>query len=108
MKFLVDEQLPPALADWLRTRGHEAEHVHTAGLGAADDKTIWRYAREGGWIIVTKDEDFAAHRAAAAGPSILWLRVGNAMNSVLLAQMETHWLAIAPLLEAGEPIVELR
>ena len=108
MKFLVDEQLPPALASWLRARGHDAEHVHSLGLGAADDQAIWRYARDGDWIIVTKDEDFPARRAAVQGPPILWLRIGNAMNSVLVARIEARWSAIIPLLESGEPIVELR
>ncbi len=107
MKFLVDEQLPPALAEWLRARGHQAEHVHSIGLGAADDQTIWLHARDGDWIIVTKDEDFPARRAAVAGPTIVWLRIGNAANSVLLARAEEHWSAIVPLLESGEPIVEL-
>ncbi len=108
MKFLVDEQLPPRLADWLREQGHEAQHVHYFGMGAADDRDIWRYARDGGWIIVTKDEDFPARRAATEGPMILWLRIGNAVNAVLLARVAARWLEIVPLLEAAEPIVELR
>ncbi len=108
MRFLVDEQLPPALADWLCSRGHEAEHVHNAGLGSAGDQTIWRYACDGAWIIVTKDEAFPARRAATDGPTILWLRIGNAANHALLARMEAHWPAIIPLLKSGEPIVELR
>jgi len=27
MRFLVDAQLPPALARWLAAQGHEAEHA---------------------------------------------------------------------------------
>jgi predicted nuclease of predicted toxin-antitoxin system len=34
MRFLVDAQLPPALARWLASQGHVAEHV--ADLGMAD------------------------------------------------------------------------
>jgi uncharacterized protein with PIN domain len=32
MRFLVDNQLPPSLARWLRDRGHDAEHVFESGL----------------------------------------------------------------------------
>ena len=41
MTFLVDAQLPPALADWLIKQGHPAEHVYDVDLGDADDiKTL--------------------------------------------------------------------
>jgi predicted nuclease of predicted toxin-antitoxin system len=32
MRFLVDAQLPPALARWLAAQGHEAAHVGDLGL----------------------------------------------------------------------------
>jgi predicted nuclease of predicted toxin-antitoxin system len=44
MKFIVDAQLPPALAHWLREQGHQAEHVTEVGLREADDSPIWHYA----------------------------------------------------------------
>ncbi|MGH7341852.1 MAG: DUF5615 family PIN-like protein [Candidatus Rokuibacteriota bacterium] len=44
MRFLVDAQLPPALARWLTSHGHEAEHVFDCDLTSADDRTIWRRA----------------------------------------------------------------
>jgi predicted nuclease of predicted toxin-antitoxin system len=37
VKFLVDAQLPSALAGWLREVGHEAAHVEDVGLREADD-----------------------------------------------------------------------
>ena len=42
MKFLVDAQLPPALAYWLREAGHEAAHLEDVGLLHAPDGAIWR------------------------------------------------------------------
>ena len=59
MRFLVDAQLPPALARWLAAQGHEAEHVVDCELAQASDPAIWDYAISVGAIIVTKDEDFA-------------------------------------------------
>jgi predicted nuclease of predicted toxin-antitoxin system len=32
MRFLVDAQLPPALARWLAEKGHDARHVADVGL----------------------------------------------------------------------------
>lgn len=38
MRFLVDAQLPPALARWLCANGHEAVHVGDLGMLAAVKK----------------------------------------------------------------------
>ncbi|WP_397220135.1 DUF5615 family PIN-like protein [Nocardioides sp. AE5] len=38
MRFLIDTQLPPALARLLVSRGHEAEHVVDIGPGEAPDR----------------------------------------------------------------------
>jgi len=78
MRFLVDAQLPPALARWLTAAGHEAEHVGDIGLGGAGDHAIWSYALASGAVIVSKDEDFAQRKTLAnGGPQIVWLRVPN-------------------------------
>lgn len=34
MRFLIDAQLPPALARWLEGEGHQAEHVSDIGLAS--------------------------------------------------------------------------
>ena len=59
MRFLIDAQLPPALARWLEQAGHEAKHVEEVGLREAEDAPIWRYALANQAVILTKDEDFA-------------------------------------------------
>jgi predicted nuclease of predicted toxin-antitoxin system len=106
VKFPVDQQLPPALADWFRERGHESRHVNELGLGFASDAAIWRYALAEGFIIVTKDGDFPSRRAGTDGPQILWLRLGNAATTPLLAWMRATWPEVSAWLEAGEPVVE--
>ena len=59
MNFLVDAQLPPALARWIADRGHPAVHVAKLGMEAVDDGIIWDYARKNQAVIISKDEDFA-------------------------------------------------
>jgi predicted nuclease of predicted toxin-antitoxin system len=106
VKFLIDQQLPATLASWFADKGHEAIHVRDLGMKEAPDAAIWRVAMEEGAIIVTKDEDFAQHRAHTRGPQILWLRIGNATNKRLRAHLDTIWPDVRLWLEDGEDIVE--
>lgn len=108
MRFLVDAQLPPALARWLVSRGHEAVHVSDVGLLSAKDSEIWDEAVGRGAIIVTKDEDFAIRRSLRMdGPRIVWIRRGNVRTFVLLAYMETSINGIVAALDRGEAVVEV-
>jgi len=107
VRFLVDAQLPPALARRLEALGHQAEHVADVGLASAPDTLIRQHAADGGAVIVTKDEDFAVHRLLGHGPPVIWLRVGNTRRAVLLQRVETEMPAIAAALERGETLVEI-
>ncbi|HEY1752716.1 MAG TPA: DUF5615 family PIN-like protein [Caulobacteraceae bacterium] len=106
MRFLIDQQLPPALARWLRRSGHQAEHTDWLGLGVSDDAVIWAYARQTNSIIVTKDADFASMRRRVDDPQIIWLRIGNATTQEVISRIENSWTRTVGYLEAGEPIVE--
>jgi predicted nuclease of predicted toxin-antitoxin system len=108
VKFLVDAQLPPALARWLREAGHEAFHVEELGLREASDSTIWARALQNGAIIVTKDEDFAARSLqVAAAPVTVWLRIGNTTNRALRSWFEPRLPGIVGLLEQGGRLIEV-
>lgn len=108
MRFLVDAQLPPALARWIAERGHEAEHVGDIGLARASDGEIWKQAAATGSVIVTKDEDFAQRRAVSiAGPQILWVRLPNTRRQALLDAFAALWRDIVAAVERGEPVVEI-
>lgn len=83
MRFLVDAQLPPALARWLGERGHAATPVREAGLRDSDDGSIWNFAIGGGWTVITKDEDFVERCLGKPdAPAVVWLRLGNCTNRV--------------------------
>jgi predicted nuclease of predicted toxin-antitoxin system len=109
MKFLVDTQLPAALARWLTARGCDAVHVLDRGMGQASDTQLWQDCLTEGRIMISKDEDFffLASRPGDTG-CLLWLRVGNCRRQALLATLEKHWSAIAAAFAAGEQIVEIR
>jgi predicted nuclease of predicted toxin-antitoxin system len=107
MKFLIDAQLPPALADWLRDRRHEAEHVAEIGLLAGTDAAIADHAEGANAVLATKDEDFLALRLPDRFV-LLWLRCGNATNRALFAWLEPRWDEIERLLSEGERFIEAR
>lgn len=107
MRFLVDAQLPPALARWLAGRGHQAEHVADHGLLQADDRTIWDFTEAARAVIVTKDEDFATRRVLEEGPAIVWVRLGNTRRQELLLWFECRITQIVQSLERGEVLVEV-
>lgn len=108
MKFLVDAQLPPALARWLEAQGFEAQHVVDLGLGADTDRNIWKAAQQSNSVIVTKDEDFAILSTIEAdGPPVVWIRVGNTTRRALLTWFEGLLPQITQKLNAGENLVEV-
>lgn len=108
MRFLIDAQLPPALAGGLREAGHEASHVEDIGLREADDGAIWARALQSEAILVTKDEDFAARFAQAVNaPVIVWLRVGNTTNRALCAWLELRLPGIVRLSTQGHRLIEV-
>jgi predicted nuclease of predicted toxin-antitoxin system len=105
IRFLVDAQLPPGLADRLATRGYLAEHVNRMGLGAASDSALWQHAARVRATLVTKDEDLALRDPA--GPQVLWIRTGNISNNVLWRMLGPRLDEIIASLNAGERIVEV-
>ena len=109
MRFLVDNQLPAALAEWLRQQGHEAEHVLDINLAQAKDNPIWQRAQSQGAVIVSKDEDFAEWvRRGRTGPAVVWLRLGNSTRRELLAWIAPRWPTVLTRLQEGVRLVEVR
>lgn len=107
MRFLIDANLPPALAQWIRNQGHEAEHVAAAIGPTATDRAIFAWAQERGAILVSKDRDFASLYASPDGPRLVLIRLGNATNRALIAALEQGWTQLESLLGGGgDRIVE--
>ena len=108
LNFLVDAQLPPALARFLQSHGYAAVHVADAGLLNSDDNPIWECALDRGAVIVTKDEDFADFATLRAnGPPVVWLRVGNCSNRALLTWFAPLLPSIVERLASGDALVEV-
>jgi predicted nuclease of predicted toxin-antitoxin system len=109
VKFLVDNQLPAALARWLVSRGQEAVHVLDIGLAKSTDEEIWKYASANSLVLITKDDDFSRRsiRAQAEVP-VVWVRLGNCRKATLLAAFDVLMADLVAALESGARLIEIR
>ena len=98
MKLLFDQNLSPRLVGLLADLFAGSLHVAQVGLGRADDDTIWRFARDRGFAIVTKDSDFQERsQLAGSAPRIVWIRRGNCSTQDIEALLRKHAPRIASL-----------
>jgi predicted nuclease of predicted toxin-antitoxin system len=109
VRFLVDNQLPAALSQFLAARGCDCDHVMDVGLGSASDSAIWHFANQNELIVISKDEDFLYLAARPENRArLVWVRLGNCRTPVLLATFERLWPRIEVFLQGGERVIELR
>ena len=103
MRFLLDMNLPPAMADWLRSDGHDAVHIRETGYADLLDREIFARAAEDGRIVVTFDLDFGEviGLAGAAGSGVLLLRLRRAHQPYLGERLRVAIAEAAQALQAG-------
>jgi len=91
VKLLLDENLSRRLIAVLELLYPGTIHVSEVGLERAADDAVWRHAREGGFVIVTKDADFA-ERSLAEGPppKVVWIRRGNCSSQEVADLLRDH------------------
>ena len=109
MRFLVDNQLPPALARFITQElGAEAVHVTALNLASASDAELWDYASKNEYVIISKDEDFLNLLSKAPTAKLIWVRIGNCRRSFLLDAFRRLWPKIDDRFVQGDRLVELR
>ncbi len=109
MKFLVDNQLPPALARLIQHEFNmQALHVADVGLQDASDFEIWTYASTNALILVSKDEDFVYMALRAPNAGLIWVRIGNCRRVFLLDVFRKVWSRVIERLESGDRFIEIR
>jgi len=82
LKLLFDENLSSRLVGALADQFPDSSHVSLVGLASATDQEIWAYAREHGFTVISKDDDFRSLSLVnGTPPKVIWLRIGNASTA---------------------------
>ncbi len=79
MKLLFDENLSPRLVELPASEFPGSRHIESLDMRGATDGTVWEYAQENDYVIVSKDNDFR-QRSFLYGPppKVISVSVGNA------------------------------
>jgi predicted nuclease of predicted toxin-antitoxin system len=108
VKFLIDNNLSPLLAEGLKAAGHDAVHLRDLGMQAAPDPAVLQRAQVDERVLVSADTDFGGllSRSRATGPSVLLIRrlAGRRaaeQSAIILANLDQ----IAEDLTAGAVVV---
>ena len=100
LKLLFDQNLSPKLVRLLSELFPGSIHVQDVNLDRADDKTVWKFARENDFLIVSKDVDFS-ERSIISGypPKVIWIRRGNCSTKQIENILRSHADDIENLME---------
>lgn len=84
MKLLFDQNLSPRLVHRLSDICAGSAHVSTLGLDRATDREVWEYARDNGFIIVSRDTDFSEMSVVQGyPPKVVCIRRGNCSTGAI-------------------------
>jgi predicted nuclease of predicted toxin-antitoxin system len=109
IEFIVDAQLPVALAKAICAEGYKAEHVARALQLDAEDTEIWELAKRDSLVIISKDDDFAKRsKQVKAAPVVVWVRVGNIRNKALIDWFRKLLPQVIELIKQGNVLIEIR
>jgi predicted nuclease of predicted toxin-antitoxin system len=109
VKLLLDENLSRRLVPFLQDAFPGSSQVALVGLEQANDKTVWDYARQHQFVVVTNDADFAElNFVYGAPPPIVWLRGLNLSKAAYLQLLISQAAEIQTTIEVeGKACVEI-
>lgn len=99
MRLLLDQNLSHRLKRPLAAAYPDLAHVRDFALERADDTAVWTFAKDNGFVIVSKDSDFH-QRSLVFGhpPKVIWLRLGNCSTSDIEGVLRQQEAAVAVFL----------
>jgi predicted nuclease of predicted toxin-antitoxin system len=96
MKLLFDHNLSPRLVSHLADLFPNSTHVYLLGLDQVSDVEIWQYAKDHGYLIVSRDADFSELSVLHGyPPKLIWLRRGNCTTKPVELILRSNYLAVA-------------
>lgn len=100
MKLLLDENLSRRIVPFLQAGYPGSTQVALVGLERSDDRVIWDYARQNGYIIVTRDADFEElSTLLGQPPHVIWIRLPNRSKTAILNLLTANRNMIVQALE---------
>lgn len=103
MRFLVDAQLPPMVAEILTTKGHDAIHTRTLPKGnLTPDEQILSVCEHEDRILLTKDLDFYHSKLIRDLPAkLVIIKTGNMRTRPFLDFIRRNISTLETALEQG-------
>ncbi|MFT4186963.1 MAG: DUF5615 family PIN-like protein [Aeromicrobium sp.] len=76
MRLLVDQNLPPSLAQRLASAGHDVQHTHDLAMEKASDEDIFDWCRQYEAVLLTADKKLTKYLADqhASSPTVVIAR----------------------------------
>jgi predicted nuclease of predicted toxin-antitoxin system len=108
MRFLLDHNISPKVADPLRAAGHDVAVVREVGMSRATDEVVIDFARRERRVLVSADTDFGTilARTRASTPSfVLIRRMAHERPSQQASMILDNLPTVADDLEAGAIVV---
>jgi predicted nuclease of predicted toxin-antitoxin system len=78
MKLLLDQNISFRIVNKIQDIYPGSKQINELGLENSKDFTIWSFAKDNGYCIVTFDGDFYdLGLIKGSSPKVIWLRIGN-------------------------------
>jgi len=101
MKLLFDQNLSPRLVARLADCYPGSAHVSEVGLDRALDVEVWEFARGHGYVLVSKDADFAEMSTLYGfPPKVVWIGRGNCSTREIEEILRRNYERVVELVES--------
>jgi len=109
VNLLLDQNISRRLVPALEFHFPGTTQAALVDLDKVDDLEIRNYAKEHGYIIVTKDSDFEELSVLmGAPPKVIWIKLGNTGNQIILeALIKNKDIIIETLRQAEVSCLEI-
>ena len=90
MRFLVDENLPSSLIQFLKKSGHDVQAVASSRLRGSPDEKLWKIAARQKRVLVSRDLDFPIMNIRPYPAGLILIRVPDTFTAVQITRLLTN------------------
>ena len=110
MKLLFDNNLSQRLSGELQDLFPGSLHIREVLVRRTPDESIWFYAKDNDFVVVSKDSDYRDLSSRLGyPPKLIWIRTGNSPNTIVESLLRDHFDEIMAFeQDSDRAIMELR